>query len=125
MDRGKVPQCPETGTKFRYVGALGHDASHPIGAHFEIGWRLLPRAWGKGYATEAASCALKDAFQRTGMAQILAYTAPENAGSRAVMGRLGLARHPEMDFDLVDPTVGPWSGQVWVAKAADWAGGIE
>ncbi|WP_371223986.1 GNAT family N-acetyltransferase [Roseovarius sp. 2305UL8-3] len=108
-----------------YVDVMAHDASHPVGAHFEIGWRLLRRAWGKGYASEAASSALKDAFQRLGVDRILAYTAPNNALSRAVMARLHLHRHPELDFDLVDPIVGRWSGQVWVAEAADWAGGME
>jgi RimJ/RimL family protein N-acetyltransferase len=40
---------------------------HPLGAHFEIGWRFMRRAWGQGFATEAAMAALDDAFRRVGL----------------------------------------------------------
>lgn len=103
-----------------YVGVSCHDDSHPLGAHAEIGWRLLPQAWGKGYATEAARAALPHAFAATGLPQILAYTAPDNLKSQAVMKRLRLLRHPELDFDILHPIVGHWHGLVWAACAEDW-----
>lgn len=103
-----------------YVGICCHDGTHPAGAHAEIGWRLLPHAWGKGYATEAARAALVHGFAITDLTEILAYTAAGNARSQAVMRRLGLARRPERDFTEADPVLGAWHGQVWVAHAADW-----
>ena len=30
----------------------------------EIGWWIVKRFWGQGYATEAASCALEHAFRK-------------------------------------------------------------
>lgn len=107
-----------------FVGYVGVNASggsdHPLGLHHEIGWRLLPRAWGKGYATEAAARALNDAFARLGMGHVLAYAAPDNVASQAVMCRLGLTRCAAMDFTENDPLLGEWSGLVWRAEAADW-----
>lgn len=103
-----------------YVGVLGHDNTHPLGAHLEIGWRLLPGAWGQGYACEAASTALTDAFARTSSQRILAYTSPDNARSRAVMGRLGLIRKSDLDFVEPYAPLGTWPGQVWIARREDW-----
>lgn len=102
-----------------YVGICVR-TSHPIGPHAEIGWRLLPRAWGRGYATEAAHAALPHGFHVTGLGEILAYTAPGNIRSQAVMARLGLARHPARDFVEPDPVLGQWHGLVWAARAEDW-----
>ena len=55
----------------------------------EIGWRLHPDAWRRGYATEAAAAVLDDAFDR-GLAQVLAVTHPDNQASQAVCRRLGM-----------------------------------
>jgi RimJ/RimL family protein N-acetyltransferase len=104
-----------------YVGVnMTGDHKHPLGLHHEIGWRLLPRGWGKGYATEAARHALCDAFARQDIGRILAYTAPDNLASQTVIQRLGLTRCADMDFTENDPILGEWAGLVWCAKAADW-----
>lgn len=57
----------------------------------EIGWHLHPDAWGKGYATEAATAVMSYAA-RSGINQVLAVTYPENVASQAVCRRLGM-RH--------------------------------
>ncbi len=65
----------------------------------EIGWRMLPRHWGRGYATEAARLALDYGFGALNADEIVAFTAPGNTRSRAVMERLGMRRDPAGDFD--------------------------
>ena len=101
----------------RFMGTTGvmrvidHQA---LGTHDEIGWRLLPEFWGKGYATEAARAAQADAQTRCGLRGIITYTSPDNAASAAVMERLGYIRNPERDFSAHYPTVvGEWHGHVW------------
>lgn len=72
-------------------------------AHFtpavEIGWRLARAAWGHGYATEAATTTLDDAFDRVGLREVVSFTAVTNGRSQAVMRRLGMTREPADDFD--------------------------
>lgn len=89
--------------------------SHPLGPHFEVGWRFMRSAWGNGYATESARAALDDAFRRTGLVEILSYTGGDNVRSQAVMARLGLRRNPSRDFTAAYARVGLWRGLVWVA----------
>lgn len=98
-----------------YAGVMPSGNDHPLGPHFQIGWRLMRHAWGKGYASEAAAAALHDAFARTGLTEILAYTAPDNLRSQAVMARLAMTRDPSRDFTLTADKVGAWHGVVWVA----------
>lgn len=100
-----------------YVGVMPHRGDHPLGPHDEIGWRLDRRCWGHGYATEAAVAALRDAFDRVGLSEVLAYTAPENLRSQAVMDRLGLRREASRDFSMPYAPLGVWHGLVWVADA--------
>ncbi|WP_225767353.1 GNAT family N-acetyltransferase [Inquilinus sp. Marseille-Q2685] len=98
-----------------YAGIMPLGPGHPLGAGVEIGWRLARRAWGHGYATEAARAALQDGFGRLGFPEILAFTAPDNQRSQAVMARLGLHRDPARDFTATyDGAV--WQGLVWVAR---------
>ena len=65
----------------------------------EVGWRLTRRAWGQGYATEAATTALDAAFGPLGLGEVVSFTSVANLRSQAVMRRLGMTHEPAEDFD--------------------------
>jgi RimJ/RimL family protein N-acetyltransferase len=67
--------------------------------YVDLGWRLRPDVWGRGYATEAARGAIAYATTTLGLttADIAAVTLPDNTRSRAVMERLGMT----YDSDVV------------------------
>ncbi len=97
-----------------YCGVMWHeDKLHPLGPHYEIGWRFVRSAWGNGYATESARATLKRLTQVDSHNTIFAYTSPENRRSQAVMSRLNLLRRPEFDFDLSQNGKIVWHGLVW------------
>ena len=73
-------------------------------------------AWGDGFATEAATAALTDGFERVGLDEVLAWTSPDYVRSQAVMHRVGLVRDASRDFTIVDDVMGPWNGRVWSAR---------
>ena len=85
-----------------FVGYVGL-APARFEAHFtpavEVGWRLACEHWGNGYATEAALAAVRDGYERAGLAEIVSWTAVVNTRSRAVMERIGLREVPGADFD--------------------------
>ena len=106
------------GSFLGYTGVVHRlDEAHPLGAHFEIGWRLVVNAWGHGYATESAQAALLDAVARVRPSEILTYTSPDNLRSQAVMSRLKLRRMPKRDFVVEKASGGVWQGLVWQAHA--------
>ena len=65
----------------------------------EIGWRLAHAHWGLGYATEAASAALRFAFLEAGLDEIVSFTNAGNHRSTAVMERIGMHHAAVDDFD--------------------------
>ncbi|MEW9836675.1 GNAT family N-acetyltransferase [Mesorhizobium marinum] len=65
----------------------------------EIGWRLAPEFWGKGYVTEAAEALLAFGFQTLGLDEVISFAVHDNVRSLAVMERLGMRRDPSGDFD--------------------------
>lgn len=75
----------------------------PFDAHFtpavEIGWRLAADQWGRGYTTEAATEALRFGAECLRLPEVVSFTVPANARSRAVMERIGMAHDPKGDFD--------------------------
>jgi RimJ/RimL family protein N-acetyltransferase len=78
----------------RVVGAflikmLPDADGNPTGA-IEIGWHLRRDAWGRGYATEAASAGIQYGFETLGLTELHAVTYPENEKSIAVAKRLGM-----------------------------------
>ncbi len=65
----------------------------------EIGWRLAPKFWGKGYATEAAKRLLEFGFEELGLSEVVSFAVHNNHRSTSVMERIGMQRRPEQDFD--------------------------
>ncbi len=57
---------------------------------YDIGYRLLPKYWGKGYATESAKACLNYAFSTLNLNTIYGITEKENAASHAVLLKIGL-----------------------------------
>ncbi|MGZ6038048.1 MAG: GNAT family N-acetyltransferase [Phenylobacterium sp.] len=81
------------------TGLLAMGADLPPGPALEVGWRLTPSAWGRGYATEAAKAAVAWGFANRDAPEIIAVTAVNNLASQAVMRRIGMAPEPWRDFD--------------------------
>lgn len=65
----------------------------------EIGWRLAPEYWGKGYVTEAAEALLAFGFRDLGLDEIVSFAVWNNERSTAVMERIGMRRDQAGDFD--------------------------
>lgn len=71
----------------------------PLAIGVEIGWRIAPAHWGKGYATEGAGAALRFGFETIGLDEIVSMTTPVNEPSWRVMERIGMTRDRAGDFD--------------------------
>lgn len=68
-------------------------------ATIEIGWRLLPPFWGKGYITEAAKALLTYGFEKYNLSEIVSFAVKDNKQSIAVMQRIGMHYVQDADFD--------------------------
>lgn len=90
-----------TGT---FIGFIG--LNHPRFESFftpclEIGWRLHPDFWHKGYATEGGNACLDFAFKVLQAEKIYSFTADSNTPSEQVMIRLGMTKVGEFLHPLV------------------------
>jgi len=56
----------------------------------DVGYAFLPQFWAKGYATEAATAVLAYGRQTLHIPRIIAIVNPDNAGSIAVLQKVGL-----------------------------------
>lgn len=65
---------------------------------YELGWLLLERFWGLGYATEIGRAGLEFVFENFDTDEVVAFTEPHNTRSRAVMERLQM----RYDRDIID-----------------------
>ena len=77
-------------------------SSWSAGAHTErtsinLGYRFTPRAWGKGYATEAAGAAVELWREEHSAHPLIAFTKPGNVGSQRTALKVGLERRPDLD----------------------------
>jgi len=74
----------------------------------ELGWRLASGTWGRGLATEAATAARDDAFQRLALAELISIIHPENTRSRRLAGKLGMSLERQIDNPVLDRKVDVW-----------------
>ncbi len=78
------------------LGLIGDCGFHPHRDGLELAYHLARRAWGRGYATEAARAAIAYAIEHVirmpstdGVGAILAWVHPDNHRSCAVLDRTG------------------------------------
>lgn len=98
----------------RFVGwfAIFDEGIHK-GLHTaELGYRLLPWAWGRGIATEGAKALIAVALGQWGFDCVRAQTMTVNLGSRRVLEKAGF-RHVDTVFPVFpDPVPGQEQGEM-------------
>jgi ribosomal-protein-alanine N-acetyltransferase len=67
----------------------------------EIGWWLASSCWGRGLATEAATPALQDVFERVRLERVISVAMPDNQASTRIMQKLGLEFDGEFESNGV------------------------
>lgn len=66
------------------------DATGDDNHYYDVGYRLIPRYWGKGYATEAAKAALEYGFTTMNLEEVIGTANVENIASRKALEKCGL-----------------------------------
>lgn len=61
-----------------------------VGPEIEIGWRLRPKYWGKGYATETARVIIQYAVKSLKLQEVIAEIQKMNKGSIRVAEKIGM-----------------------------------
>lgn len=70
----------------------------PGTSEIEIGYRLLKKYWGQGYATEGAKELLQYGVRKLGLSKIVAITNAGNIGSKNVLKKIGLEYSGDVDY---------------------------
>jgi len=92
-------EVPDAAPLIGFVGLTAPRFEAAFTPCVEVGWRLAPEHWGRGYATEAARASLEFGFTRLALDEIVSFTVPANVRSRAVMDRIGMTHDPRDDFE--------------------------
>lgn len=79
----------------------------------DVGYRLLKKYWGFGYASELATAAIHYGFTDLGLDRIVARSDIRNKGSIRVMEKIGMEFLAHIDFDGT-------KGVVYVAEKEKW-----
>jgi RimJ/RimL family protein N-acetyltransferase len=94
-------EVKKTGKWIGFIGLSYQDYPADFTPAVDIGWRLIPEAWGKGYASEGARRCLDYAFETRSLDRIVSVCPRSNTNSERVMKRIGMQRqsvfiHPKL-----------------------------
>lgn len=89
-----------TDVRSRVIGELYFTISNLESSRGEIGWTLHPDFARMGYATEAATAVLAQAFRSIGLHRVYAELDPRNDASVALCKRLGMREEAHFIQDL-------------------------
>lgn len=67
--------------------------------YYDLGYRLLRRCWGQGYASEAAQASLRYGFETLRLPELHATVMQGNEASRRVVEKLGFGRTATFEQD--------------------------
>ena len=87
----------EHGQTGEFIGSIGYTVtgSTPLGKFVGVGYFLLPKHQGKGYATEAMGEVIRFAFEEDKVFRISTGCLKENIGSEKVMIKCGMIKEGE------------------------------
>jgi RimJ/RimL family protein N-acetyltransferase len=92
------------------IGSCGFVLIESIG-EIELGYLFARKAWGLGFATEAAVACLSYGFEKLKFSQVIALTDPDHSASQHVLEKIGFTRQGikqvEGDPDMVYLAVNP------------------
>ncbi len=83
----------------------------------EVGYSLVPAAWGRGYATEAAAACTDWAVDHLGWTDIIQTIDPANSASQAVARRLGATRRGPCQLP---PPLENFTAEIWGQTSEQW-----
>jgi RimJ/RimL family protein N-acetyltransferase len=97
-----------------------HQLNHIYGESvIQLGYRLFPRYWGQGYATEMSLTLLRSGYTQLELPCIGAMTALDNRSSQQVLLKAGLPRRGERNFS--HPAYANWGPLAWFERSApEW-----
>lgn len=86
-----------------FIGLSQPDFTADFLPNVDIGWRLDPQFWNKGYATEGAQRCLHFGKENLGLKKVIAIAPKVNLPSTRVMEKIGFHRkgefvHPKLDL---------------------------
>jgi [ribosomal protein S5]-alanine N-acetyltransferase len=84
--------------------------------YYDLGYRLIKKYWGKGFATEVATASLNYGFDKLKLPEIFAMADIENAGSNNVLKKLGLKLMDTFEYDGVVHNWYHMERNIWMNK---------
>ena len=102
--------------------AIGSVAAHEErqGKVIEIGYSLARAHWGQGLASEAVGLLITYLFEVEGHRRVFADTDPDNAGSNALLTRLGFTLEGRMRAEW-ETHIGVRDSFIWGLLREEWA----
>ncbi|MFD0862877.1 GNAT family N-acetyltransferase [Sungkyunkwania multivorans] len=90
-----------------FVGwsGLKNNFEHEMNGHtnfIDVGYRLIPRYWGKGYATESGIAAVNYGFETMNYDVIYGMTELDHHASRKALEKIGLTYVEDFVFEVED-----------------------
>lgn len=67
--------------------------------YYDVGYRFIPKYWGKGYATESGKAAVNFAFNKMGLSRVYATTEIGNKASHKALLKIGLTYLNDFYFE--------------------------
>ncbi|MBF6609099.1 MAG: GNAT family N-acetyltransferase [Flavobacterium sp.] len=92
----------ETG---EFIGWAGLKVEKNVNGHYrfyDLGYRLKPQFWNRGFATESAKAFIDFGFSEMKLEKICAYTSALNAASAAVLRKCGMQHINTFVYDGAD-----------------------
>ena len=68
---------------------------------YDIGYRFIPKYWGKGYATESSKAMLKYGFNTLNLGTIVGAAEVNNIASNIILKKIGLQFINEFNYENV------------------------